>query len=61
MRILVFCRRQVEDVEKKLPPKIAVVVKVPLSALQSKVYEWVRATGEDLVAFVRRGAGPGQD
>ena len=50
-----------EDVEKKLPPKIAVVVKVPLSALQSKVYEWVRATGEDLVAFVRRGAGPGQD
>lgn len=38
-------RRQVEDVEKKLPPKVSVVVKVPMSAVQSSIYEWVRTTG----------------
>lgn len=38
-------RRQVEDVESKLPPKVAYTIKVPMSAHQSMVYTWVKATG----------------
>lgn len=38
-------RRQVEDVESKLPPKTAHTVRVPMSALQSVVYTWVKTTG----------------
>ncbi|KAL6753549.1 P-loop containing nucleoside triphosphate hydrolase protein [Haematococcus lacustris] len=37
-------RRQVQDVEGKLPPKVAVVVKVPMTPYQSAVYNWVKAT-----------------
>lgn len=38
-------RRQVEDVESKLPRKLAYTIKVPMSAHQSMVYTWVKATG----------------
>lgn len=40
-----FVSPQVEDVEQKLPAKVPVVLKVPLSASQSLIYDWVRATG----------------
>ena len=38
-------RRQVEDVESKLPPKTAHTVHVAMSAHQSAVYAWVKNTG----------------
>ena len=33
---------QVQDVEGKLPPKVPVVVKVPMTPYQSAVYKWVK-------------------
>ena len=33
---------QVQDVEGKLPPKVPVVVKVPITPYQSAVYNWVK-------------------
>ena len=38
-------RRQVEDVETKLPPKVTHTIRVPMSSHQSCVYSWVKATG----------------
>ncbi|KAK9816457.1 hypothetical protein WJX72_000543 [[Myrmecia] bisecta] len=38
-------RRQVEDVESKLPEKVAVVVKVAMPAFQAAIYDWVKETG----------------
>ncbi|DBA85268.1 TPA: hypothetical protein ACH3X2_005964 [Trebouxia sp. C0005] len=38
-------RRQVQDVEGKLPPKVALTVHVAMTAYQSVVYDWVKATG----------------
>jgi hypothetical protein len=38
-------RRQVEDVESKLPPKVPVVVKVAPSPYQSCIYSWIKASG----------------
>ncbi|BDA42833.1 ATP-dependent helicase BRM [Coccomyxa sp. Obi] len=38
-------RRQVQDVEGKLPPKVPVVVKVPMAPFQSILYNWVKASG----------------
>jgi hypothetical protein len=38
-------RRQVEDVESKLPPKVPVVVKVAMSPYQSTIYSWIKASG----------------
>ncbi len=38
-------RRQVEDVESKLPAKVAHTVRVPMSGHQSMVYTWVKTTG----------------
>ena len=37
-------RRRVEDVERKLPPKVAHVVYAPMSAYQGAAYDWVKAT-----------------
>ena len=34
-----------EDVESKLPPKVAATIKVPMSPWQSAIYDWVKATG----------------
>ncbi|KAG1660651.1 hypothetical protein FOA52_008011 [Chlamydomonas sp. UWO 241] len=38
-------RRQVQDVEGKLPPKVPVVVKVAMPAYQAAIYNWVKVTG----------------
>lgn len=40
-----MARLQVEDVESKLPAKVALVVKVPMTPYQSVIYDWVKATG----------------
>ena len=37
-------RRLVQDVERKLPPRVTVVIHCPFSAFQSSVYDWVRKT-----------------
>jgi hypothetical protein len=33
---------QVQDVEGKLPPKVPVIVKVPMTPYQSAIYNWVK-------------------
>ncbi|GMH00503.1 hypothetical protein Nepgr_002342 [Nepenthes gracilis] len=38
-------RRRVEDVEGSLPPKVSVVLKCRMSALQGAIYDWVKSTG----------------
>ncbi|RDX66322.1 ATP-dependent helicase BRM, partial [Mucuna pruriens] len=38
-------RRRVEDVEGSLPPKISVVLRCKMSAVQSAIYDWVKSTG----------------
>ncbi|VVB13842.1 unnamed protein product, partial [Arabis nemorensis] len=38
-------RRRVEDVEGSLPPKVSVVLRCRMSAIQSVVYDWIKATG----------------
>ena len=38
-------RRLVQDVERKLPPKITIAVHCPFSAYQAAVYDWVNKTG----------------
>lgn len=38
-------RRLVQDVERKLPPKVTIVVHCPFSAYQAAVYDWVKRTG----------------
>ncbi|KAK7295103.1 hypothetical protein RJT34_18007 [Clitoria ternatea] len=38
-------RRRVEDVEGSLPPKVSIVLRCKMSALQSAIYDWVKSTG----------------
>ncbi|KAK4794121.1 hypothetical protein SAY86_012115 [Trapa natans] len=38
-------RRRVEDVEGSLPPKVSIVLKCRLSAIQSAIYDWIKSTG----------------
>ncbi|KAH9316496.1 hypothetical protein KI387_025123, partial [Taxus chinensis] len=38
-------RRRVEDVEGQLPPKVSVVLRCKMSALQAAIYDWVKSTG----------------
>ncbi|GMP61416.1 hypothetical protein CsSME_00023893 [Camellia sinensis var. sinensis] len=38
-------RRRVEDVEGSLPPKISIVLKCRMSAIQSSIYDWIKSTG----------------
>ncbi|KAL8138466.1 hypothetical protein V2J09_004467 [Rumex salicifolius] len=38
-------RRRVEDVEGSLPPKVSVVLKCKMSAMQGAIYDWIKATG----------------
>ncbi|XP_047337449.1 ATP-dependent helicase BRM-like [Impatiens glandulifera] len=38
-------RRRVEDVEGSLPPKISIVLKCRMSAMQSSIYDWIKTTG----------------
>ncbi|CAN6455544.1 unnamed protein product [Victoria cruziana] len=38
-------RRRVEDVEGSLPPKVPIVLRCRMSAVQSAIYDWIKATG----------------
>lgn len=38
-------RRQVQDVEGKLPEKVTITIKCPMSGYQGAAYDWVKATG----------------
>ncbi|CAJ1820007.1 unnamed protein product [Sphenostylis stenocarpa] len=38
-------RRRVEEVEGSLPPKVSIVLRCKMSALQSAIYDWVKSTG----------------
>ncbi|KAG4922446.1 hypothetical protein AAZX31_18G215200 [Glycine max] len=38
-------RRRVEDVEGSLPPKVSIVLRCKMSAVQSAIYDWVKSTG----------------
>ncbi|KAL4191446.1 hypothetical protein AMTRI_Chr07g80580 [Amborella trichopoda] len=38
-------RRRVEDVEGSLPPKVSIVLRCKMSAVQGAIYDWVKATG----------------
>ncbi|XP_015584288.2 ATP-dependent helicase BRM [Ricinus communis] len=38
-------RRRVEDVEGSLPPKVSIVLRCRMSAIQSAVYDWIKSTG----------------
>ncbi|CAK7348865.1 unnamed protein product [Dovyalis caffra] len=38
-------RRRVEDVEGSLPPKVSIVLRCRMSAIQSTVYDWIKSTG----------------
>ncbi|XP_061341259.1 ATP-dependent helicase BRM-like isoform X3 [Gastrolobium bilobum] len=38
-------RRRVEDVEGSLPPKVSIVLKCKMSAVQGAIYDWIKSTG----------------
>ncbi|XP_017603558.2 ATP-dependent helicase BRM-like [Gossypium arboreum] len=38
-------RRRIEDVEGSLPPKVSVVLRCRMSAIQSAIYDWIKSTG----------------
>ncbi|KAL7158770.1 hypothetical protein ABFS83_02G165400 [Erythranthe nasuta] len=38
-------RRRVEDVEGSLPPKVSIVMKCRMSAIQGAIYDWIKSTG----------------
>ncbi|CAI9292151.1 unnamed protein product [Lactuca saligna] len=38
-------RRRVEDVEGSLPPKISIILRCKMSAIQGAVYDWIKSTG----------------
>uniref|UniRef100_A0A1D1ZLS2 ATP-dependent helicase BRM n=1 Tax=Anthurium amnicola TaxID=1678845 RepID=A0A1D1ZLS2_9ARAE len=38
-------RRRVEDVEGSLPPKVSIVLKCRMSAMQGAIYDWIKSTG----------------
>ncbi|XP_050237936.1 ATP-dependent helicase BRM [Mercurialis annua] len=38
-------RRRVEDVEGSLPPKVSIILRCRMSAIQSAVYDWIKSTG----------------
>nr|XP_043626662.1 ATP-dependent helicase BRM-like [Erigeron canadensis] len=38
-------RRRVEDVEGSLPPKISIILRCKMSAIQGAVYDWIKYTG----------------
>ncbi|KAG2404299.1 ATP-dependent helicase [Vigna angularis] len=38
-------RRRVEEVEGSLPPKVSIVLRCKMSAVQSAIYDWVKSTG----------------
>ncbi|KAL4562685.1 hypothetical protein LXL04_026715 [Taraxacum kok-saghyz] len=38
-------RRRVEDVEGSLPPKISIILRCKMSAIQGSIYDWIKSTG----------------
>lgn len=38
-------RRRVEDVEGSLPPKISIILRCRMSAIQGTIYDWIKSTG----------------
>ncbi|GAV64761.1 SNF2_N domain-containing protein/Helicase_C domain-containing protein [Cephalotus follicularis] len=38
-------RRRVEDVEGSLPPKVSIVLRCRMSAMQGAIYDWIKSTG----------------
>ncbi|XP_059634204.1 ATP-dependent helicase BRM [Cornus florida] len=38
-------RRRVEDVEGSLPPKVSIVIRCRMSAIQGAIYDWIKSTG----------------
>ncbi|GAB4844503.1 hypothetical protein Ancab_037881 [Ancistrocladus abbreviatus] len=38
-------RRRLEDVEGSLPPKVSIVLRCKMSAMQGAIYDWVKSTG----------------
>lgn len=38
-------RRRVEDVEGSLPPKVSIVLRCKMSAIQGAIYDWIKSTG----------------
>ena len=46
---------QVQDVEGKLPPKVSLVIKVPMTPHQSAVYNWVKVSSFFFVRDQGRG------
>ncbi|PPS18355.1 hypothetical protein GOBAR_AA02215 [Gossypium barbadense] len=38
-------RRRIEDVEGSLPPKVSIVLRCRMSAIQSAIYDWIKSTG----------------
>ncbi|XAR54049.1 DNA helicase [Bertholletia excelsa] len=38
-------RRHVEEVEGSLPPKVSIVLRCRMSAIQSAIYDWIKSTG----------------
>ncbi|XP_042478717.1 ATP-dependent helicase BRM-like isoform X2 [Macadamia integrifolia] len=38
-------RRRLEDVEGSLPPKVSIVLKCRMSAIQGAIYDWIKSTG----------------
>ncbi|XP_052192265.1 ATP-dependent helicase BRM isoform X2 [Diospyros lotus] len=38
-------RRRVEDVEGSLPPKVSIILKCRMSAIQGAIYDWIKSTG----------------
>ncbi|XP_058082006.1 ATP-dependent helicase BRM isoform X2 [Magnolia sinica] len=38
-------RRRVEDVEGSLPPKVSIVLRCKMSAIQGTIYDWIKSTG----------------
>ncbi|KAJ0797562.1 putative DNA helicase chromatin remodeling SNF2 family [Helianthus annuus] len=38
-------RRRVEDVEGSLPPKISIILRCKMSAIQGAIYDWIKSTG----------------
>ncbi|KAL1809410.1 hypothetical protein ACET3Z_026400 [Daucus carota] len=38
-------RRRVEDVEGSLPPKVSIILRCKMSAMQGAIYDWIKATG----------------
>ncbi|PKA45857.1 ATP-dependent helicase BRM [Apostasia shenzhenica] len=38
-------RRRLEDVEGSLPPKVSIVLRCRMSAMQGAIYDWIKSTG----------------